>query len=110
MRERPIRPHIYKPVVLKLGIFDRDLKWVVAAGTAGYVVPFTLKLPYTMPSCLVAVGLAVLFFNFVRKGRPPFWLHHVFQDLKKSRVVRKWLPVTNKTTQWVLYKEGKYHE
>lgn len=96
MRLRPVRSNIYLPVV-RFGVVTSDWKFVLAAALLGYAVPFWLDLkiwrvPLELWTGLLAAAVSILFFNFVRIGRRPFWLQHRLHALTQSPYTRRTLP------------------
>jgi hypothetical protein len=51
---------------------------------------------------LIGLVLSVAFFNFVRIGRPPFWLQHQISARIKSARHRQTLPIDQKRTPWLI--------
>ena len=96
MQARPVRSQIYLPV-LRFGITDEDWGFVIVAALAGYTVPFLLGLkvgnvPLELVGWLVAMSLAVLALNLIRRKSRPAWLRHVISARRQGRVSRKRLP------------------
>ena len=96
MRSRPVRSNIYLPVV-RFGVVTSDWKFVLGAALIGYGIPFWLDLkiwrvPLELWTGLLAAGVSILFFNFVRIGRRPFWLQHRLRALTESPHNRRTLP------------------
>lgn len=97
MRLRPIRSNIYLPVV-RFGVVSSDWKFVLALAILGYAIPFWLDLklwrvPVELWTGLLAAALSIVFFNFVRIGRRPFWLQHHLRSFTDSPYKRRTLPV-----------------
>ena len=80
MRARPVRRNIYLPVV-RFGVADSDWFSVLLISCASYLapVPFGITLlyvPLQMWTWLLATAGSIAFFNYIRIGRKPYWLHH----------------------------------
>lgn len=96
MRPRPVRPNVYLPVV-RFGVISSDWKFVLAATLAGYTIPFLFSLrlwgvPLELWTGLAAAALSIVFFNYTRIGRRPFWLQHRFRALVENPRHRRALP------------------
>jgi hypothetical protein len=96
MRPRPIRSNIYLPVV-RFGVFTSDWKFVLTATLIGYGVPFWLdlklwKVPLELWTGVLAAGLSIAFFNFVRIGRRPYWLQHRLRAITEKPCHRRTIP------------------
>lgn len=96
MRPRPVRSNIYLPVV-RFGVVTSDWKFVLAAALLGYGIPFWLDLklwrvPLELWTGLLAAAVSILFFNFVRIGRRPFWLQHQLRSFTENSYKRRTLP------------------
>lgn len=116
MRLRPIRPNIYLPVV-RFGVADSDWFSVLLISCAGYLlpVPFGLTVfyvPLQMWTWLLATSGSIAFFNYIRIGRKPNWLHHKIKAVlfhhrhyrfipneKKRMFIRSWLIRTRSDEQ-----------
>jgi hypothetical protein len=119
MRERPIRPRIWKPVT-KYGIIDTDRKYVVGFTLISFTVPFVFELslfrvPLPLPAALAGLVSSTVFFRFIRQGRRPNWFHNRVQALREDfrylfcRTVRRALPRDEErrgATPWVTDGEG----
>ena len=106
MRARLIRSQIYLPVI-RFGVVDRDWKFVIFITLMCYCVPFMLdikvmKFPLEIWSTLIGLVASIAFFNFVRIGRPPFWLQHQIAARMKSARHRQTLPTDQKRTPWLI--------
>jgi hypothetical protein len=105
MRARPIRSNIYLPVV-RFGVVTSDWKFVLAAALLGYGIPFLLDLklwrvPLELWTGLLAAAVSILFFNFVRIGRRPFWLQHHLRAAMESPRKRRTLPRDQMRRAWM---------
>jgi len=97
MRVRPVRPNIYLPVV-RFGVADSDWFSVLLISCAGYLVPVPLGLtvfyvPLQMWSWLLATAGSIAFFNYIRIGRKPCWLHQKVKSLFLHH--RQWRSIPN---------------
>jgi hypothetical protein len=106
MRQRPVRSQLYLPVT-RFGVLDSDWKFVFIVTFVSYAGPFLLDLrlfrvPVEMWASLLGLGLSVAFFNYVRIGRKPFWLHHQVTALFKPSRLRRRLPADPRSKQWCL--------
>ena len=106
MRERPIRSQIYLPVI-RFGVVDSDWSFVIIITVLCYSIPFLLnirifKFPLEIWSTLIGLLGSVVFFNFVRIGRRPFWLQHQIAALIKPARMRHSLPTDTKERAWLL--------
>ncbi len=109
MRQRPVRPNIYLPVV-KFGVVSSDWKFVLIAGVAGYTVPFLLDLkigggPLELATTLAAAALSIAFFNWARVGRRPYWLQHKIRAMLENPRSRAALPadeIRSPRRPWVI--------
>lgn len=77
MRERPVRPNIWRPVV-KWGVIDTDRKYVVIITLLCFAVPFwrewaVYRIPLPLPAALAGLAASIAFFRFIRQGRRPHW-------------------------------------
>lgn len=109
MKARPIRSQIYLPVT-RFGVVDTDWKFVIFITLLCYSVPFLLNLkilnfPIEIWSTLLGLIASVVFFNFVRMGRKPFWLQHKIAALTSSARQRHVLPTDTRPTAWLLRDE-----
>jgi len=96
MRRRQIRPNVYLPVV-KFGVAASDWKFVLAATLIGYTIPFLLNLklwrvPLELWGGLLSAALAIVFFNWARIGRRPYWLQHKIRAIFENPRQRRTLP------------------
>ena len=102
MRERPIRPRIWKPVT-KYGIIDTDRKYVIGFTLVSFAIPFFLELsvfriPLPLPMALFGLAASIIFFRFIRQGRRPHWFKNRVRALVEDirylfcRTVRRSLP------------------
>jgi hypothetical protein len=85
MNLRPVRPNIYLPVV-RFGVADSDWFPILLISCAGYLapVPFgitVLYVPLQMWTWLLATAVSIAFFNYIRIGRPPYWLQHKLKSI-----------------------------
>jgi hypothetical protein len=106
MRGRPIRSQIYLPVV-RFGVVDTDWKFVISIVLLCYCIPYLFDLrimnfPLEIWASLIGLAASVAFFNFVRKGRRPFWLQHQIGALAKRARQRHSLPADEKARGWLL--------
>jgi len=106
MHPRPIRSQIYLPVV-RFGVVDSDWKFVIFITLLCYSIPFLFNLkilnfPIEIWSTLLGLILSVVFFNFVRMGRKPFWLQHTIAAYTRSSRQRHTLPTDPKKPAWLL--------
>ena len=109
MRPRPVRPNIYLPVA-RFGVLISDWKFVLAATLTIYLAPFLLGLklwgvPLELWTGLGAAALSIVFFNYVRIGRRPFWLQHRLRAISTSPIHRRALPIDSARRprrQWIL--------
>jgi hypothetical protein len=97
MRPRPIRPNIYLPVA-RFGVLISDWKFVFVATLIAYSTPFffDMKLwgvPLELCTGLSAAALSIVFFNYARIGRRPFWLQHRLRAMFTSPIYRRSLPI-----------------
>jgi hypothetical protein len=96
MRTRPIRPNIYLPVV-KFGVASSDWKFVLFATLIGYTLPFLFELkvwgaPLELVTGVASGALSIVFFNWARIGRRPYWLQHKLRSLIENPYNRPALP------------------
>jgi hypothetical protein len=111
MRPRPIRPNIYLPVA-RFGVLISDWKFVLMATLIAYSTPylFDLKLwgaPLELWSGLGAAALSIAFFNYVRIGRRPYWLHHRLRAMFTNPIHRRSLPIDSARhpkRRWIIAK------
>ena len=133
MRQRPVRPNIYLPVV-RFGVADSDWFSILLISCICYLapVPFGITLlyvPLQMWTWLFATAGAIAFFNYIRIGRKPYWLQHqiraLFLNHRQSRFIpngrrgkftRPWIrgepdlvhstPITSLTVNSVLFEHN----
>lgn len=110
MRQRPMRPQIYLPVV-RFGVRDTDWKFVIAIVMVSYTLPFLfnlklLRFPLEIWTTIISTVVSVAFFNFVRIGRRPFWLQHQIKALVTPSRHRHALPTDRRERPWLL-RNGK---
>src|SRR5438045_1550939 len=119
MRERPIRPRIWKPVT-KYGIIDTDRKYVVVITLLCFTVPFVFELsvfrvPLPLPAALGGLVFSTIFFKFIRQGRRPHWFYNRVRAASEDfryffcRTVRRALPRDEErrgATPWITDGEG----
>jgi hypothetical protein len=111
MRQRPMRPQIYLPVV-RFGVRDTDWKFVIAIVLVSYTLPFlfnlrVLRFPLEIWTTIISTVLSIAFFNFVRIGRRPFWLQHQIKALVTPSRNRHALPTDRKEQPWLLPRAKK---
>ena len=85
MRSRPVRPNIYLPVV-RFGVADSDWFTVLLISCTGYLLPVpfgitVLYVPLQMWTWLLVTAGSIAFFNYIRIGRRPRWLHYRLRAL-----------------------------
>lgn len=96
MRQRPVRPNVYLPVV-KFGVVSSDWKFVLFAAVMGYALPFLFELklwgaPLELVMGLISGAFSIAFFNWARMGRRPHWLQHKIRALIEDPHNRPALP------------------
>jgi hypothetical protein len=112
MQPRPVRSHIYLPV-LRFGITDEDWGLVILTSVLGYAVPFLLGLrvggvPVEMIGWLVAMALSIAALNVIRRKNRPAWLRHSLEARLKGRISRRRLP-GEAAPRWLKPTEEKNH-
>jgi hypothetical protein len=96
MRSRPVRPNIYLSVV-RLGVADSDWFSILLISCVSYLapVPFGVTLlyvPLQMWTWLFVTAGAIVFFNYIRIGRKPYWLQHQVRGLFVSHRQYRCIP------------------
>ena len=96
MRSRPVRPNIYLPVV-RFGVADSDWFSILLISCVSYLapVPFGVTLlyvPLQMWTWLFVTAAAIVFFNYIRIGRKPYWLQHQVRGLFVSHRQYRCIP------------------
>jgi hypothetical protein len=100
MRQRPVRPNIYLPVV-RFGVADSDWFSILLISCSCYLapVPFGITLlyvPLQMWTWLFATAGAIAFFNYIRIGRKPYWLQHQIRALLLNHRQSRFIPNSRK--------------
>ena len=96
MRDRPIRPLLFQPIVWR-GVHDRDWKWVALATFGGFLIPARfglvwLGMPVAVWSWFAALAGSIGFFSLVRLRRRPEWLALTVAAWFIPAVWRGWRP------------------
>src|ERR1041384_3609854 len=109
MKLRPVRPNIYLPVV-RFGVADSDWLSVLLISCASYLAPTpfgitVLYVPLQMWTWLLATAGSIAFFNYIRIGRRPYWVHHKLKSIWLHHRPYPALPNGNKRrfrSSWLL--------
>lgn len=97
MEKHPIRERHYLPVT-KFGVAHTDWKWVFITTMAGFILPVLANLWIgALPVFLItgpgALIMSVIFFNFIRIGKRPYWFSHKIKSLLRPKQLRPVLPM-----------------